>query len=72
MRTVWSSDFAPDNPDLGAPDRSLSPVDVSHALTGVPLCGCGVVDAFELEKRGSGVGVALSAGCQLMACEAGK
>jgi hypothetical protein len=60
VHTVWSGDLAPDNPDLGAPDGALSPVDVGYALTGIPLRSCGVVDALELEQRSSGVGVALS------------
>ena len=57
---MWSGDLAPDDPDLGAPDGALSPVDVGYALTGIPLRGCGVVDAFELEQRSSRIGVALS------------
>jgi hypothetical protein len=60
VHTMWSGDLAPDNPDLGAPDGALSPVDVGYALTGIPLRGCGVVDALKLEQRSSGVGVALS------------
>lgn len=31
-----------------------------YALTGVPLCGGGVVNTLELEEGGAGVGVALS------------
>jgi hypothetical protein len=60
VRTVWTSDLAPDNADLGAPDRPLCPVDVGDALTGVPLCGLAVVDALELKERGTRVGVSLA------------
>lgn len=35
-------------------------VRTGYALTGVPLCGGGVVNTLELEQRGAGVGVALS------------
>lgn len=58
--TVRAGDLAPDNPDLGAPYRPLGAVDVSYTLAGVELCRCCIIDALELEKRGSRVGVALS------------
>ena len=58
---VRTGDLAPDDPDLGSPNCSLSAVDVSYTLTSVPLCRLGGVDAFELEERGSGVGVSLAA-----------
>lgn len=31
-----------------------------YALTGVPLCRGGVINAFKLQERSAGVGVALS------------
>ena len=60
IRTVRAGDLAPNDADLGATDRSLGAVDVGNALTGVPLCGVGAVDTLELEKRGTGGGVALA------------
>lgn len=60
VRTVWASDLAPDHADLGAADGALGPVDVGYALAAVELCRLAVIDALELEKGGSGVGVALS------------
>jgi len=57
---VGPGDLAPDDADLGALDGALGAVDVCYALTGVPLCGGGVVNTLELEEGGAGVGVALS------------
>lgn len=57
MRT---GDLAPDHSDLGAPDGTLGPVDIGHALSAVPLCRFCAVDALKLEERGSRVGIALS------------
>jgi len=55
----------PNNPDLGAPNSSLSAVDEGDSFTGVPGCGLCVVYAFKLEKRGARIRVALSEECQL-------
>lgn len=58
---MGTGDLAPDDADLGATDGALGAVDVGYALAGIPLCGLGAIDTLELEERGSGVGVALSA-----------
>lgn len=53
--------FAPDHPDLRAPDLPLAPVDVRDALAQVEAGGLGVLDALDLDQAGVGVGVALAA-----------
>lgn len=51
-------DLAPDNPDLGAADLLLAPVDESNLLAEVEVGGLGGVNALQLEQAGVGVGVA--------------
>lgn len=58
MRT---SDLAPDDANLGAPDCLLCAVDVGYPFTSIPLCRCRVVDALEFEEGCAGSGVSLAA-----------
>jgi hypothetical protein len=47
---VWPSDLAPDHPDVGAADLTLSAVDESDLLAKVEVGGLGVINTLNLDQ----------------------
>lgn len=58
-RTMRLPDLAPDNPDLRSTDLLGRAIHKCDALSKVPLCVCGCVDALKSEQADVGVGIAL-------------
>lgn len=54
-------DLAPDDSDLRSSNFSLAPVNICDALAKVESRSLLVIDTLDLDERGVGVGVALSA-----------
>jgi hypothetical protein len=47
---VWPSDLAPDHPDVGAADLTLSTVNESDLLAKVEVGGLGVINTLNLDQ----------------------